>query len=86
MDLEQFIPLNDKSILDRLENDGKDITTVGSYEDYLKLPLPECYLKRLENEKNKAIDKFLELQHEEFKISIKSQNKIEDGRESTHNS
>ena len=56
MDINKFIPLNDKSILDRLENEGIPTIGVGSYEDYLKLEVPDCYKQRLEKE-TKSKDK-----------------------------
>jgi hypothetical protein len=51
MDINRFIPSNDKSLLYRLENEGQPIA-VGSYEDFLKLELPDSYKKRLETEKS----------------------------------
>ena len=35
----------DASIIDRLKNDGKEIKPIGSYEDFLKLPLNDEYKK-----------------------------------------
>ena len=56
MDITKFIPLNDKSILDRLETEGQPVGQ-GGYEDYLKLEPTEEYknnkerLARIEKEK-----------------------------------
>ena len=53
--MDKFIPINDSSLLERFEKEGEPIA-IGSYEDYLKLPLPDCYIRRLEAEKKKSID------------------------------
>ena len=52
MDINKFIPSNDQSLLERLEKEGHPIA-VGSFDDFLKLELPDCYKKRLEKEKSK---------------------------------
>jgi len=38
----------DASIIDRLQNDGKEIKKIGTYEDFLKLPLNDEYKKKQE--------------------------------------
>jgi hypothetical protein len=52
MDINKFIPSNDQSILERLEKEGQPVA-VGSFEDFLKLELPDCYKQRIEKEKSK---------------------------------
>ena len=54
--MEKFIPDCNKSILYRMENEGKPEQNIGTFEDYLKLPLPDCYIKRLEAESKKSND------------------------------
>ena len=38
----------DATIIDRLQNDGKEIKPIGTYEDFLKLPLNDEYKKKQE--------------------------------------
>ena len=35
----------DATIIDRLQNDGKEIKKIGTYEDFLKLPVNDEYKK-----------------------------------------
>ena len=35
----------DATIIDRLQNDGKEIKQIGTYEDFLKLPVNDEYKK-----------------------------------------
>ena len=39
---------SDATIIDRLQNDGKEIKKIGTYEDFLKLPLNDEYKKKQE--------------------------------------
>jgi len=38
----------DATIIDRLQNEGKEIKQVGTYEDFLKLPVKDEYKKKQE--------------------------------------
>jgi len=38
----------DATIFDRLQNDGKEIKKIGTYEDFLKLPVNDEYKKNQE--------------------------------------
>ena len=38
----------DATIIDILQNDGKEIKPIGTYEDFLKLPLNDEYKKNQE--------------------------------------
>ena len=47
----------DASIIDRLQNDGKEIKPIGTYEDFLKLPLNDEYKKTRGNKKTRCNQK-----------------------------
>ena len=38
----------DSTIIDRLQNDGKEIKQIGTYEDFLKLEVNDEYKKKQE--------------------------------------
>jgi len=43
----------DATIIDILQNDGKEIKQVGTYKDFLKLPLNDEYKKNRGNKKTR---------------------------------